>query len=1667
MSTTRAETPRSDSRRSTNKGHVIKSRSELDEQYNAAREAKLEQRRFTWRVNSRLLIASLAVVAVGAVLAAISYFYFSASTANTFLQLAETAESEKDFSAQAKWLQRYSLVNPEDHDAIYKMALAADRDAALAISDQLDLQELGGRIDASRRSLSLAIGPVGAKDRDKVADLRRRLIRRLLQLGGRWNREAEQQIVLLDAAQNDPQALVSICIALVGQLQDGSYQTRYPNRQDAVTEDASYWEWLANQKVGYVLATAFKQQPDNIELASHMLTAPALYSEQFSFDDQQEGLTASELAELKELALKTLGNSPASRAKLILGRHLAESGDLAQATEVLAEAAEAATARLQQVATPPPATASQDVAAESASSLVFDDSSEAFTTSSLAPAVFWDYLVVYESASILSESNPQRSLATLQTLLAIDLPRTPPEIVEKAYLLSGSLQASSGDVASAVRTLSEGVEQSGGNSVPLLSELAHVQRNSERYAELVSTTEQLADAIEKSKRNLAGELASGMDQAERVAAGRYLDSAGWMLDVMRGTIAKSQGDSLTAMRIFDEAMRSSVDVDSSIRVAVADDLASLQREQGMWDQAAYTLDRASLLAPTDGRLHLKAAQAWSRTGNTEQAMRHWRSSNIGEMPEIQIAQVQSRLQQEFQLLPSQRDFGSIRSGVAQLRKALRLARETSASNVSQKAGENQAGNGEDSSDAELAESLVLLKAIELTVPLEKQSIGEAAAQDAIAQSLDQLASENVKNARLQAFVAEQLSQLGESELAMKAIGRMETLPDADPTDCVIVKSKVVSVTDPIAAANLLIEQASADAGRSADLLELAAAYANRGADAELVYQALTQIDPANRTLATLYDIAIVAKRLPSGSKQLSVDGKVVSAEQLSGIWEDRLQQREGKEGTYWRFLRASDLMAQQKLAKGPVDSKDPRVVEIKSLLKQVLALRPRWGEAISLNGQVLALEGKNDEAIIQLRRGIAAGDNQISARRLLWKLLILVDRGDEAEEEIRNSSLAHQSDLDLNSAMRIDLAESRGDYTKSMELAQDFAEQNPDDFLSHMILAVTGTTALKNIGDGDERQGILKQTVAAIKRAEVLSVTDSPLVLAMKLDLAVVLDERQQIDQAIARVMDSKMDELPKSRLLARAYFAKKDFDKTLEHLTTADRLDPSSRSQLDLAEFYEATDRVESQIQAMYLALLRDPSDSQLRNRLAQKMVTSATGDKVPDWDLISELLSGQNAADSSNQWMYAVLLGSEALREIENDGVSASNRERLEQSQKLLRGLITDETRSSDDATRFLAMLLEKTASLELVSSKDLDAEIRSLYVSLYDRGKRNPVDIYRYAQYLLAKGDSKDQSRLKNLADEMKVASPATIQCLEVCLQLADRLGKSKDFPIVVTQWAENAIRATAADDPDKVKATAIYSTAGRTMVKLDLVDQSIRWFEKAYQTSSEELAPYIFALTRADQPKRAIDVCLEHFRSNSDPVSATLFLETLLGMKDLQAQVEISKTNAKVVDRAVELFQGDAGLLESVGTLRMTEGDFEGAVLAFQSALKKDPLRIRTLNNLAMAFSEINGRESEGLAPIEAAIELSNQDSELLDTKGVVQLASGRIAEAEITFEKAFAQSHEPRHLFHVIIAQLVQGKESQAKANWGKLDLSNVDLSGLTPNERAKLGQIKSKFSSRL
>ncbi len=197
-----------------NQSVIAKDRLESVREYVAPLSEARPDRRIAWEWNIPLLIkAAVSAFVVVSALTALYYFQ-SSRIVDSIIKKADLARESGDAAEEIKWLKRYVALVPKDQDGLIKLALVTD-DSVASMDD----------VDSARQRLMSALASCGdsVAQLEVAADLRRRLIPRLLQSGKYWASEAENQVMQLNAPQEDPDACKWLAQALVLQRAGSQY----------------------------------------------------------------------------------------------------------------------------------------------------------------------------------------------------------------------------------------------------------------------------------------------------------------------------------------------------------------------------------------------------------------------------------------------------------------------------------------------------------------------------------------------------------------------------------------------------------------------------------------------------------------------------------------------------------------------------------------------------------------------------------------------------------------------------------------------------------------------------------------------------------------------------------------------------------------------------------------------------------------------------------------------------------------------------------------------------------------------------------------------------------------------------------------------------------------------------------------------------------------------------------------------------------------------------------------------------------------------------------------------------------------------------------------------------------------------------------------------------
>ena len=1562
---------------------------------------RLRERRIGWEWNRRLLGIALIVVTIGLVVGFIAYRLNRAAAVTTFLVKAEEAEKESDYLQQAKWLKRCMLLQPEEVDLAIQAAFAADKSV-----DVGSRKNKPARVDQARRYLGFALAKIDSDHKD-YETLRRMLIPRLLQIGGGWYAEAERLVIGLDAAAGEPQATKWLAKSLVGRVRQGYFSERITNNNEA-----EYWELLSQQLPGDVLIKAVEVNPQDIDLLAELQRlaqdSPELFSlgaEKRRFHDQI-GLLLSPLSTLDSSRAQSIwwnfqdsiGNGDAAMGKLL---------------------------------------ASSDQALERLKAKIreWEDSGSTSEFEELDDEVYTDFYLVSRSAIETSKSSPdeaRRRFALLQDI--------PPEmitvsILETAFQQAGRFEISQGNFQNALKVFERGLERCGSENMQLLgatvSLCVELELAGTESSAGIALSQETLDFIDRYKASIKAAANKNLLTSEqkstrvnRSEIARNIAVHRWRIKRIDAISSLQRGEVGTAIDLFEDALADDADVETIERFTVIQGLARLYREQGMWDSAAFTLERGLDLAPSSTTVKLAAAEAWEIAGNFSKSMELWESLSHENSILLRSRALEARFEHVLRLPDTQHDFSGIRSSLKQL----------------------QGVTNDGSSEAVVAAKI--LERLEVQLPRPGDTLQQHLDSALRLEEVERLAAKYPNDRATQFFAAQQLFNQGELKRVEQLIARLAEASDEGKQLAaelrVGFKSSRASESPSSEEPETGPATVSKD-GNSAPLYATAANVALKRGDLKAAFEAYTAIPENRQSLRSLFVICRIAGELSSEQLPASFAATNEPQAALVAHWRKLLKEREGDNGSFGMLLDVEQRYKELVKVEG-LDVEDSRLVEMRNMATALVAKRPRWCEAIAALGLVESLRRNHRGAALEFDRAIAAGDRRASTVRLMLQELMRSGQWTEADKQLQVAQKKLGIDLDPRGIHQMRIARGQGDFQQLLAVTRKQAANNPDDFELNFLHATVAVQMAKDAKQA-ERKSSLDEATLALRKAEAAAEEEDRKVLLDKWLLVAILQrDKDLINRIVERVKNSNLPEIDRVTLAGRGLIAMGDLAAALKEIIRADQLKPSSRSMEALAELYRLLDMPDQRIDALKTALRRKPQNTELRNRLASAILTQ--DGSAADWDELKELFRGEGA-DDSNRLFYAVSL------------ISTDEQAKRKEGKRILHELVDEQNDFSKDSKRILANVtqleFEATATSDIDKRARLDLQFRGLCNSLTEMRSPEASDLRRYASYLLKHGQNADLGKVGRILETLKRNSRGSLETLEIELRHAVKTEHKSDAPRIVARWVDSAKQENI------LSPSRIAMVAGLALSDLGFVEDGIGMVEQGYQKNPAMLGNLVLLLIKNKRFEKSIDVCSDRYAQVPDVNAAVLMVESMLGISH-EPVLKSLKYNQQI-DDAVSKNPNNIALLEAVATLRMQQENYTKALVLYRKIDQLNPNRIRTLNNLAMACAETGGMAEQGIKPIQRAIELAGRVPELLDTYAAVLLKAGRLEEAIEVLDEAISKTVEPRYQFHKVQVLRAQGKDPEAKKLWRTMDIKSIDFKSLTPKEILELKQIKLDFGA--
>jgi cellulose synthase operon protein C len=727
---------------------------------------------------------------------------------------------------------------------------------------------------------------------------------------------------------------------------------------------------------------------------------------------------------------------------------------------------------------------------------------------------------------------------------------------------------------------------------------------------------------------------------------------------------------------------------------------------------------------------------------------------------------------------------------------------------------------------------------------------------------------------------------------------------------------------------------------------------------------------------------------------------------------------EGDEGSLWRFAEAARLVGQA--LKGDKTGLD----QARRRLAEVAKSRPNWSRVSLLKAEIDDLEGNQEAALENYQRALELGEQAPQAMSRAVQLLSARNRPDEVMKlmdriqdravippELNRlaASVSMLSNEARKSALDLGVAEESKDYRDQLFRGQvlwsvnkrDDAEKAFREAVALEPKAPEAWAALVTFLAGTEQK---KEAEAQIDKASrALPAEKAPLALVVCYE---AVGQRKKAEELLIALQKEKPKDVAVLRAVAGFHLRGGEPKKADPYL----RLiigSPSSGTQ----------ETVRWARRSLAVALAADRDFQESRRAL----------------ELIDENLR-EHPDSPEDQRARAIVLAAqpggrrESIRVLE----SSYALQHPTPGEQVLLAQLYEANHEWDKANKHL---------LALVNSKGGDAPP---YLAYYVRALLRQNKVPEAASYL---------ARLKEKVGD---PDPNPAQTKELTARVWARQGKGREAAEEITNFVE---------DEFKGKKEPEYLAGGaRLLAELGQNGAAKPLFEKyvaaARAKKPESVLLLASFLARQGELSKTLDLCEEAWLNCKPEAVAIVCVNALLdgqpGEKDYQRVERWLKEALKQHPESQVLPMVLANLFVMLERL-------DDAEALYRSVHTRNPRSRTAMNNLAWLLAMHANKKEEGLELITRAIEIEGPSANLLDTRGMVQLISGKTEEAIKDLEDAVAEHPQGGVYFHLAQAYFQANNRSAAEQAWQKAKELKLSEKEVLRVERAAYRKLAAVF----
>lgn len=733
---------------------------------------------------------------------------------------------------------------------------------------------------------------------------------------------------------------------------------------------------------------------------------------------------------------------------------------------------------------------------------------------------------------------------------------------------------------------------------------------------------------------------------------------------------------------------------------------------------------------------------------------------------------------------------------------------------------------------------------------------------------------------------------------------------------------------------------------------------------------------------------------------------------------------EGPEGTFWRYAQAQQII--RRARRDPSTPTEPAL----TLLREAAQRRPNWSRVVESEAALAELRRDEGTALASYLRAVELGDRSPETIRRAARLLHRRGRFLQADALLRQVEGETSQDGSLQ-RLASDLSIRKGEFRKALDLAREAARQPRPDPIDLLWLARAASAFAREEaarGRTDEATRARSEAEGALNQA----VAAAPAEVAPRIALIQFLVENGRADRAREEAEKARQALTGDGAVLGLAQcfeLAGNPADaEAIYKKAQADR--PGDREvAFAMTSFLLRQGRT-----AEAEALLRRaiaargqgaPESGWARQMLA--LVLAAGGDPARSRAALDVIGLAQDGSPAVPPGQSAAEVRVQA-RILATQG----DRARRRQAIRLLESLAARDELSGDDA--FLLARLQE-------ADGDWPASRRTMQ-KLLGEDPRNAGYILAYVRSLLGRRMVDEAESWIVALESLRPGDPATIEARARSLALRGQGPKA--IPAILGQLK--------GDDPARILwAARLLEAIGQE------ADAEAMYRHLDGKPGGDiELILFLGRRGRAAEAIERAERSWAAARSPGEAEALTSASVTALYGGSPDAEL-IRKVEARI-GAAAKANPKSPTIRFDQANLWLLTGRYDQAESMFRGIHEADRRDVGPLNNLAW-LRALLGSPAEALELVNRAIALGGPIPALLDTRGLAQLAGGKLNEAIADFEEAAPHDESGAIRYHLAAAYRRAGRREDADRALREAKAQGFSPSGTHPLERALFGDF--------